>query len=217
MGGGEQDSPHSEELGLDPEEWQAFRGEAHAALDEMIDYLKDVGARKVWRPLPDEVRARLRTSYPEKPLGLAATLEEFRRDVLPYPTGNIHPRFWSWVCGSGSPVGMLADLLASGMNCLTLGFDDSSAAQVELQVLDWFKELFGFPQRSSGLLVSGGSLANLVSVAVGQTAKCGYDIRTLGLNPPGRPRLVAYASTATSEGVGTRGDRLGSLPQDPCG
>jgi len=62
--------------------------------------------------------------------------------LLSYPTGNIHPRFWGWVMGTGSPWAMLADLLASGMNPHVAGYDQA-AADVELQVLDWLKTLPG--------------------------------------------------------------------------
>lgn len=189
------------EVTLDPTDWEEFREQAHAALDTMVDYLKNVRERPVWQPIPADVQARLEAPAPEQAQGLATVLGEFRRDVLPYPTGNIHPRFWSWVCGTGSPSGMVADLLASGMNSMSLGFEDSAATRVEMQVIDWFKELFGFPPESSGLSVSGGSMANLVALAVGRTAKCDYDVRACGLNPPGQVPLVAYGSTETHSSV----------------
>ncbi|MBA3563739.1 MAG: aminotransferase class V-fold PLP-dependent enzyme [Gammaproteobacteria bacterium] len=186
-----------EEITLDPDDWEAFRAQAHGALDTMVNYLRDVRERPAWQPLPEEVKNRLHEALPERAQGLETVLESFRRDVLPYPSGNVHPRFWSWVSGTGSPVGMLADLLASGMNTLGLGFDDTAPSRVEMQVLDWFKELFGFPRESSGLLVSGGSMANLVGIAVGRTAKAGYDVRRRGTNAPDEPALVVYASSET--------------------
>jgi glutamate/tyrosine decarboxylase-like PLP-dependent enzyme len=203
------DRPRDEEVTLDPRDWEPFRAQAHAALDTMIDSLRDVRQRPAWQPLPDDVRERLREPLPEEAQGLEAVLAAFRRDVLPYPSGNIHPRFWSWVSGTGSADGMLADLLAAGMNTLGLGFDDTSASVVELQVLDWFKLLFGFPQGASGLLVSGGSMANLVGVAVGRTAKAGYDVRKLGANAAGEPALVVYASSETHSSVQKAVELLG--------
>ena len=86
-------------------------------VDEMLEYLRTVRERPVWRPVPAEVRKRLSTGpAPRKPADPADVYEEFKRDVLPYPTGNIHPRFWGWVIGTGTPFAMLADMLASGMN-----------------------------------------------------------------------------------------------------
>ena len=66
------------------------------------------------------------------------------RQVLPYNTNNIHPRFWSWVQGGGTAFGMLADMLASGMNP-NVSIGNHMPMYVEKQVLDWSKEIFGFP------------------------------------------------------------------------
>ena len=100
----------------------------------MLEYLRTVRERPVWRPVPADVRKRLSGAPPPRsPADPADVYEEFKRDVLPYPTGNIHPRFWGWVIGTGTPLGMLADMLASGMNPQVAEFDDSSAV-VENQV-----------------------------------------------------------------------------------
>lgn len=206
---GSTDTTLRKELTLDPDEWERFRRDAHDALDFMVDYLRDVRQRPVWQPLPVAVKRRLSGPLSEQGMELARVLEEFRRDVLPYPSGNIHPRFWSWVSGTGSPVGMLADMLAAGMNTLGLGFDATSASHVELQVLDTFKQLFGFSAEASGLLVSGGSMANLVGLTVGRTAKAGYDVRELGINPAGQPRLTVYASSETHSSVQKAVELLG--------
>ncbi len=56
-------------------------------------------------------------------------------------------------------------MLASAMNTNASGFEQSSA-YVEAQVIDWFKELLGFPDDASGLLVSSGSAANLTGLTV---------------------------------------------------
>ena len=88
--------------------------------------------------------------------------EEVRDHILPYPTGNIHPRFWSWVGGTGTPAQLLADLVISTMNAGGLGFDEVASSHVEVQLLDWLKTMLGYPEDASGLLVSGGSMANLV-------------------------------------------------------
>jgi len=60
----------------------------------MLEYLRTVRERPVWRPVPADVRKRLSSApAPRKPTPAADVYEEFKRDVLPYPTGNIHPRF----------------------------------------------------------------------------------------------------------------------------
>lgn len=198
-----------QELSLDPEDWESFRASAHEAVDIMTDYLRDIRSRPPWQRVPAESAHRFNARVPENPEGLESSLDDFYREVLPYPTGNIHPRFWSWVCGTGSPTGMLSEFLAAGMNSMGLGFDESSNSHVEMQVLDWLKYLMGFTPEATGLLVSGGSMANLVSLTVGRNLKCGYDIRKLGLCPDGHQRLVAYASTETHSSVQKALEMLG--------
>jgi glutamate/tyrosine decarboxylase-like PLP-dependent enzyme len=116
------------------------------------------------------------------------------RDVLPYGIGNAHPRFWGWVQGNGTVVGMLAEMLAAGMNPNVAGFNDS-ATMVEEQVLRWLAELMGMPKGTSGLLASGGSFANLLGLAVGRHACAGFDVREHGMQ--GGPLLRVYCSTET--------------------
>src|SRR2546422_577256 len=122
----------SPEISLDPADargWEELRLLGHRMVDEMLEYLRTVRERPVWRPVPADVRKRLSGSAPREPTAAADVYEEFKRDVLCYPTGNTHPRFWGWVIGTGTPVAMLADMLASGMNPQVAEFDDASAVR----------------------------------------------------------------------------------------
>ncbi|MGB5345814.1 MAG: aminotransferase class I/II-fold pyridoxal phosphate-dependent enzyme [Woeseia sp.] len=183
------------ERSLDPEDWNQFRKLGHQVFDELVDYLQNVAERPVWQPLPAETKALFRESLPRKGLGDMAVLGEVSRHILPYPTGNIHPRFWSWVGGTGTPTQLLADMVISAMNSCGLGFDEAASSHVELQLLDWLKDLLAYPRDASGLLVSGGSMANLVGLAVARSAQAGYDVRQTGIDRHAGPRLRFYASS----------------------
>ncbi|HEX9181544.1 MAG TPA: amino acid decarboxylase, partial [Burkholderiales bacterium] len=104
------DEKHPEET-LDPDDWEATRGLAHRMVDDMLDYLRTVRERPVWRPVPGAVEDALRRPLPQEPEGTTRAYEDFARWVLPHPMGNIHPRFWAWVIGSGTVSGMLAEML----------------------------------------------------------------------------------------------------------
>lgn len=190
---------------LDPTEWDELRQIGHQMLDDMIDHLRDVRSQPAWQSPSTEARTTLSSPVPRKGRPLGEVYKEFQQAILPYPTGNIHPRFWGWVMGNGTPVGMLADLLGGAMNCHVSGYDQA-AALVEKQVLRWLAELVDFPAECTGLLVSGGTVANLLGLTVARNHALGQQVRTQGLE--GR-RTTVYGSTQAHGWVQRSCDLLG--------
>jgi aromatic-L-amino-acid decarboxylase len=161
--------PDRHEETLDPASWEEFTAHSHAVLGELLDWLRTVRSRPAWQPVPEEVRAALRRPLPQEGAGLEASWDQLRTSVLPYPWGNIHPRFWGWVNGTGSPSGALAELATAILNT-NAGGGHQAAPYVEAQVIDWCKAMVGFPVEASGVLVTGGSVANLVALAAARDA-----------------------------------------------
>jgi len=182
----------------------AFRALAHRAVDEYCDGLEALAGEPAWRPVPDDVRARLRAPLPRTGLGLEGAYAAFARDVRPYRYGNVHPRFFGWVNGSGLPAGVLADFLASAMNSNVSAFEQG-AVHVEEQLLGWLRELFAFPADGAGLLTSGGSVANLLALAAARHAHAPL-AREEGLSGS---RLVLYGSCETHGSVDKAVELLG--------
>ena len=180
---------------LDPADWEAFRAQAHRIVDEMIDYAQGVRERPAWQAMPDSAKAALIEALPTDGSTLEDVYHDFAQTILPYPTGNIHPRWFGWVHGSGTPVGSLADFMAATMNS-NVGGRDHAAVYVERQVIRWFCDLFEFGPQASGILLSGTSMANLAAVLVARTAKSGRPVRERGLHQDAG-QLVGYASAAT--------------------
>ncbi len=185
------DSKHYETL--DPENWDDMRALAHRMMDDAIDYLQNVADRPVWQAVPDAVKQRLQTPAPGKPSQPDAVYDEFKKDILPYPMGNIHPRFWAWYMGSGTILGALGEFFGSLMNP-NVGGGNHVAPLVEQQVIGWLRDMMGFPAESSGILTSGASAANLVGITVARNTNAGFDVRHEGVRAGSGP-LVAYAST----------------------
>jgi aromatic-L-amino-acid/L-tryptophan decarboxylase len=194
------------EENLDPGDWDQLRSLGRQMVDDMLVYLKTVRERPVWQPIPDDVKASFREGLPRDPAPLQSVYEEFKRNILPYPTGNIHPRFWGWVMGNGTATAMLAEMLAAGIN-LNQGGGQQAGSLVESEVISWCREMFGFPSGTSGLLVSGGSMANLVGLTVARNSRAGYDVRTEGV-AGGRP-MCLYASTEVHSSVQKAVELLG--------
>ena len=191
---------------LDPQDWSVVRATGHRMVDDMLDWQQSVRERAPWQPVPDDVKSRIDEPVPFSGMPLDQVYAAFLRDVLPYPTGNIHPRFWGWVMGTGTPTGMLAEMLATGMNPHLAGYDQA-ASLIEKKVISWLKSLMGFPETASGLLVSGGTAANLNGLLAARVGKAGWDVREEGLYAG--PPLVVYGSTETHSWAGQACETMG--------
>ena len=184
------------ETSLDPADWDRFRKILHDAVDGVVDDLAGIREAPAWRAVPDEVKAALREPLPRGGEPLEATVARFDALIRPYPTGNRHPRFFGWVHGAGNAAGVVAELLAAGMNA-NVGGREHAAVYVEREVVAWFAELFGFPNGASGVLTTGTSMGNLLAVVAARDAALD-DPRNNGI---AGARLTAYAGAGVHDSV----------------
>lgn len=185
----------AENLTLDPENWDAMRQLGHQMIDDLFDYWQNIREEKIWKPIPAEVKEFLDQPIPEKGQSPEEVYRDFKQNIFPYNKGNVHPRFFAWIQGTGTPIGVLADLLASGMNP-NVAIGEHSAMYVDRQVVNWCKALMNFPADSSGILVSGGSMANITALTVARNSFRDKKIRTKGLKAV-LSQLVLYCSVET--------------------
>lgn len=195
------------ELSLDPENWNQLRMLGHKMLDDMFEYLQTVRERPAWQPMPNEVRSHFKTPLPVEPQGAEQAYQEFQQYILNYPLGNIHPRHWAWVLGSGTPFGMLAEMLSGAMNSSLFGADHAPIL-VEEQVIEWSKAMLYYDTEASGVLVTGGSMANLIGLTVARNSKAGFDIASRGLQKL-PTSLTLYCSTETHNSIRKAVELLG--------
>jgi glutamate/tyrosine decarboxylase-like PLP-dependent enzyme len=179
---------------LDPSNWDDIRALGHRMLDDMLDYAAEIRDRPVWQPIPDQVRARFHATLPRQASDLGEVYREFSDFIVPYATGNVHPGFMGWVHGGGTAVGMLAEMLAAGLNA-NLGGRDHIPVEVERQIVEWMRQMFDFPNAASGIFVTGTSMANLMAVLVARTSALGRSVRKRGIGDEGT-LLTAYTSKA---------------------
>lgn len=177
---------------LDPPDWDAFRQLAHAMLDDVITHIETIRERPVWQAAPAASRARFSRPAPAEPRGLPDVLEEVKSHVFPYTTGNLHPAFMGWVHGAGTPIGMIAEMIAGGLN-MNCGGRDHIGLEIERQVAAWMAEMLSYPATSSGLFLTGSSTANFLAVIIAKTEGMGVDSRRHGLGSIGG-QLAAYTS-----------------------
>lgn len=182
---------------LDPKDWAAFRALGHRALDEMVDHLAGLRERPAWRPLDEAAQAPFKAPMPWGEGSIESAYRAFTETVQPYPMGLNHPRFWGWAAGSGTADGMIADLLSNAFHSPTV-LHHHAGLHVEMQVLEWLRVLFGYPEQAAGMLVSGGSMANFNGLAVARFAKGADGLRKNGL---GNARYTMYGSVETHYSV----------------
>jgi glutamate/tyrosine decarboxylase-like PLP-dependent enzyme len=193
---------------LDPEDWRTMKALGHRMVNDMMDYLATVRARPPAMPVPENVAVKFRQPLPMEPQGAEKAYQDFQENVLRVHMGlNAHPRFWGWVVGTGTPLGMLAEMLAAGINFNMPG-GPFAPVMIENQVLAWLKEMLGYPVDASGLLVSGGSEANLIGLAVARNARAGFNIRKLGQQAAPR-KMTLYCSEETHSSVQKAVELLG--------
>ncbi len=176
---------------LDPVDFDSFRSDAHRLLDACLDHMKAAPDRP-WRPVDADTRAALAPTLPETGIGEGQLAGELIEHVLPFGTGNTHPRFFGWVHGTGLAAGLLADMTASAMNS-NCGGRDHGAIYVERAVIDWCRRIFGFPEGATGLLTSGTSQSTIIALAAARVHMLGRAVRAQGLR--NAPDHVAYASS----------------------
>jgi hypothetical protein len=188
------------------------------------EYLRALHAQPVDRVVPDDVRRRLMTQpLPEQGLAPEEMLEFLRREILPWPIAIGHRRSYGWVNSPPAPISILADAVATTMNCGLDGYDHA-ALFLMASVGRWIMDLVGFPASGSlCLLLSGGSAATLNALTAARhraAERAGWNPRAEGLQG-GRRRLVMYASSESHSsiqkcveqlGIGT--DNLRGIPVD---
>jgi glutamate/tyrosine decarboxylase-like PLP-dependent enzyme len=148
------------------------RDELREHADLVLDWLLRHHATLPDQPIgrnatPTEMTARLREPPPESGQDFAPVLDIFAADVAPFACRVNHPRFLAFIPSAPSFLSVLGDLLCAGTNFFAgVWCEAAGPAQVELVVLDWFRQFLGLPETTAGVLTGGGSEANLTALAV---------------------------------------------------
>jgi len=178
------------EVTLDPKNWDELKALGHRMLDDMMNYLETIESKPFSFP-PMEAIQNICVPLTFDGEGEEKVYEVFRQYILPYTSGNNRPRFWGAVAGTGSPYGMLAEMLRAGTNNAVEAVE--AAGHVHKQVIEWVKEMLGYPREAGGVLVSGGSEANFTGLAVARNARAEVDVKAEGVQGVPR-RMTIYIS-----------------------
>ncbi|PWE32057.1 cytochrome D ubiquinol oxidase subunit I [Maritimibacter sp. 55A14] len=192
---------------LDPEDWAAFRRDAHAALDAALDHVEGRAARPVWQPVPEPVKEALSAPLPDAPSDTPELISRMVGEIAAHDLGNLHPRFHGWVHGAGTPEALIPAMFEAALDA-NLGGREHAAVYVERQVIGWWRQIFDFPAGAGGLMVSGTSMATLLAMKAALTRHGGTALRDGGLAALPGP-VAAYASQEAHGCVARAFDILG--------
>lgn len=203
------------DLDWDPERSRVFGDRALDLWQELLERLPELPVSGRWTA--KDVHEAVAIDVPDEPMPDDALFAYLHDVVFEWSELSGHPRFMAYISGAGTVPGAAADLIAAGLNANLGGWQLSPAAtEIELHLTRWFAtELFGFPEGSGGLVLSGGAMANFVGLKTARDHRAGWNVRTEGL--AGHPPLAMYMSTETHVvssrgadmlGIGTEGVRL---------
>jgi aromatic-L-amino-acid decarboxylase len=195
-------------LDLDAE---TMRRAGYRVVDYLVQRLTEIRASKLGRELGrEETEKLLREPMPEEPSDFGSVFDEYLGKVAPNAVQLDHPQFFAFIPSAPNFISVLADALAAGTNVFAgTWLESSGPSQVEILVIDWFKQMLGLPAEAAGLLVSGGSVANLTALAAARHAALGDEAAD----------AVVYFSDQTHASVdralrllGFRASRLRRIP-----
>lgn len=157
-------------LDLTPEE---MRRTGYAVVDLLVGLAQQPDP-VIRRATPEQMAARIPAGQPVTGLGVEAVLEHLARDVLPFASKVAHPGYFAYIPGSTTWPAALADFVTAVTNTYCGSWDEAAGvSRLELVVLDWFRQWLGMPVGTDGVLVSGGSAANLTAIAAARELRLG--------------------------------------------
>jgi len=191
----------------------ALQAMSNQAVEWIVQHFATLPQQPVGRTAGrGEMEALLRESPPEQGTDFSLVLGEFQGKIAAYAFRTNHPRFLAFIPSAPNFLSVLADFLCSGTNFFSsVWLEAAGPAQVELIVLDWFKEFLGYPPAASGILTSGGSEANLTALLVARER----------LSYEERQRAILYATQErhwsidrAAKVIGLRPDQLRAVGAD---
>lgn len=201
---------------MDPRE---FRDAGHRVVDRIADLLERVEDLPVFpRAEPAALRRLFEEPVPRRPATIDAILDELESKLLPYCTHVSHPGYFGLITPTPLPAGILADLLASGLN-QNLGVYSIGPAAVEIErrSVRWLADLVGYGPAAGGNLTSGGMMANFLGLKLARDAVSGDEAQHRGISGrwaayTSEERHVSVDKAADAVGIGRKGLRV--LPTD---
>jgi aromatic-L-amino-acid/L-tryptophan decarboxylase len=150
----------------------SFREDGAAALEWAARYLETAGDLPVLAQVaPGDIRANLPPSPPDEPEPFQAILRDLDEVLVPGMTHWQHPRYFAYFSVTGSPPGILAELIAATLNQVAILWRTAPAStELESLVLDWTAQLLGLPDGWHGHIEDTASTSTMAALIAAREA-----------------------------------------------
>lgn len=188
---------------------QQLKDISEQAMELVADYFANVSERGVVaQNYAGKTASKVDAQLPTDGISLEKLIDECRT-VFGLSRHNGHPRFFGYVASPATPIGAYADLIASALNAnITCWRSGPAGTEIEQMVVAWLGELIHYDKNAHGLLMSGGSMANMIALLVASRRKTGGETGRKGLWNSGPP-LTVYASEEVHVSIAKAADILG--------
>lgn len=196
------------ELELSPERMREL---AELATRLVVERIAGLADDRPWKGgSRSELEAVMREDPPEEGRAPEDVIRRAAGEILPVAGRVDHPRFFAFVPSSPTWPGVLADFMAAGHNVFQgTWLGASGPSQLELVVLDWFRDWIGYPETAGGLFTSGGSAASLDAFVAAREHAGAPERATVYMSDQSHTALIRAATI-----VGIRPGHVRSVPSD---
>jgi glutamate/tyrosine decarboxylase-like PLP-dependent enzyme len=181
------------------------------AVDAARRYLDGIDEAFVLDRRAEEVIGSWSDPMPEEGAGTLEALTELAERGRDTATRSSGPRFFHFVMGGGTPAALAADWLASAYDQIALAWASSPfASRLEQVAIDWLRQLFDLPKEFGGVLTTGATMANFVSLAAARNwwaEGLGADVEEDGLHGLPQPLILSsgYLHPSAVQALGMLG------------
>ncbi|MFD2561804.1 pyridoxal phosphate-dependent decarboxylase family protein [Aquimarina rubra] len=174
-----------------------FRTQLYQVADMVAELYTETEKQKVFsNPNSLKVKEIFNEPIPLTASSIEDLLHKIKEEVFINSTKHYSPHFYPWVTSCASQASILGDFLATALNVnATTWMNSAAASEVEKQVVQWIGEFIGYDSKASGVLVSGGSTANLTGLTLARKQMAVQDISQVGLKHT--QQFTVYASEQT--------------------
>ncbi|MEM8897846.1 MAG: aminotransferase class I/II-fold pyridoxal phosphate-dependent enzyme [Bacteroidota bacterium] len=156
---------------------QEMRELGYKVIDFIVDHKTRIKSKKTFKMgTYDELNAQIDSAIPTKGEEAAKVFHDLHRLIDENINHTDHPRFFSFIPGPSNYYSVLAETMATGFNVFSGHWMSGSiAGMIEKRTIEWLTQMFGYPEQSGGIFLSGGSMANMTALVAARDHKLSGD------------------------------------------